>query len=102
MERKGGPPVYVRVRGLTGKERDRYEESITIGKGKDKDINARNARAKLVVMCVVDEQGNRVFSDADVAWLGEKSAVALERIFDVARKLSGLSDTDVKELTEDF
>jgi hypothetical protein len=98
----GSEQVWIRVRGLTGKERDKYELSITVGKGQNKEINARNARAKLVVMCVVDEKGERLFSDDDVSWLGDKSAQALERIFDVARRLSGLSDTDVKELTEDF
>lgn len=101
-EQKGGPQVWVRVRGLTGKERDRYEESVTVGKGKNKDVNYRNARAKLVVLCVVDESGNRIFTDADVAALGNKGALALERIFDVGRRLSGLTETDVEELTEDF
>jgi hypothetical protein len=98
----GSGPVYVRVRGLTGKERDRYEESLVVGKGKNATVNARNARAKLAVLSCIDDQGNRLFSDADVAWLGEKSAIALERIFDVARRLSGLTDTDVKELTDGF
>lgn len=97
-----GKEAWVRVRGLTGKERDKYEMSITVGKGTNKEINARNARAKLVVMCAIDDAGNRLFTDDDVAWLGDKSAQALERIFDVARRLSGLTQTDMAELTEDF
>lgn len=102
LEQPGGGQVWYRVRGLTGKERDRYETSITVGKGRDQTINMRNARAKLVVHCVVDEAGKRVFSDEDVAWLGDRSAQALERLFDVARRLSGLTQTDVEELTEGF
>jgi len=39
---------------------------------------------------------------SDVKALGEKSAAALERVFDVARKLSGLSEDDVEELAGDF
>ena len=89
----------VMVRGLTGAQRDAYESSLMIGKGKSRDVNLKNARAKLVVLCVVDEDGRRLFTDADVAALGDKSAAALQRIFDAAQKLSGLSDQDIEELT---
>jgi hypothetical protein len=34
----------------------------------------------------------------DVAALGERSAAALERVFDAARRLSGLSERDVEAL----
>jgi hypothetical protein len=34
--------------------------------------------------------------------LGRKSAAPIERIFDVARKLSGMSDEDIEKLTENF
>lgn len=92
----------VRVRSLTGWERDQFEASITKRRGTDFEMNLVNARAKLVVLTVVDAEGNRVFSDDDVLDLGKKSAVALNRIFLVAQKLSGLSDQDVTELTRDF
>ena len=39
-------------------------------------------------------------SDADMEALGEKSAAALQRVFDVARRLSGMSESDVEELTK--
>jgi hypothetical protein len=90
--------TWIRVRGLTGKERDDYETSIMVGKGKSRDVNMRNLRAKLVVRAVIDQQGARLFTDADVEALGEKNAAALERIFDVARELSGLSEQDTEEL----
>lgn len=92
----------VLVRGLTGAERDAYELSITQGKGKDQSLNIRNARAKLLVICCVDEEGNKLFQQSDIALLGQKSAVALERLFDAARKVSGLTEQDVEELTESF
>lgn len=89
----------VRVRGLTGTERDAFEQSIARRKGKNVELNLRNVRAKLVALSVVDEQGNRIFSEADVDALGQKSAAALDRIFRVAQRLSGLTDEDVEELT---
>jgi hypothetical protein len=88
----------VLVRGMTGAERDEYEATLVVGKGKNRDVNMRNARAKLVVRCLVDADGKRLFGDADVAALGKKSATALERVFDVARRLSGMSDEDLEEL----
>lgn len=90
----------VRVKGLTGKERDALEFSMIQGKGKKASVNLANLRAKLVSQACVDEAGNRIFSDDDVAALGNKSAAALQRIFDVAQRLSGLSDDDVEELTK--
>ena len=86
------------VRGLTGAERDRFEQSIVETRGKDTRVNLRNIRAKLVTLCVVDEEGKRLFKDDDVELLGRKSAVALNRIFEVAQRLSGLRPEDVEEL----
>lgn len=89
----------VRIRAITGKERDAYEQSMVIGKGKDQTVNMRNARAKLAVLALANEDGSRMFSDADAGRLGNLPAIALERIFDRARKLGGLTDQDLDELT---
>ena len=92
----------VRLRSLTGAERDAYEQSLVQTRGKSREMNLRNARAKLVALCAVDENGNRLFTDADVNALGKKNAKPLDRLFDVARRLSGLTEDDVDRLTEDF
>src|SRR5690554_443064 len=86
------------VRGLTGAERDAFEQSIVETRGKNTRMNLRNIRAKLVALTVVDEDGNRIFSDEDAEALGKKSAAALDRIFAVAQRLSGLRPEDVEEL----
>lgn len=95
-----GGSVY--VRGMTGRERDQFEASIIRQRGRNTEINMKNARAKLVVMCTVDQDGNRLFTDADVAPLADKSAKALDRIFAVAQELSGITREDMEELTENF
>lgn len=92
--------TWVRVRGLTGSERDAFEQSCVVGKGRNKDVSVKDVRAKLVVRSVVDDQGTRLFQDNDVAMLGQKSAAALDRIYDVAARLSGISDEDVEELSK--
>lgn len=93
----------VRVRSLSGAERDAYEAHIVQLKADgSRSLNVKNLRGKLVSLSCVDEDGARLFSDEDADALGDKSAAALERVFDVARKLSGLSDDDVEELAEGF
>ena len=88
------------VRGMTGASRDKFEASIVQTRGKDQSLNMVNIRAKLASMTICDEKGNRIFSEADVKDLSNKSAHALQRIFVVAQKLSGIGDDDVKELAE--
>jgi len=90
----------VRVRGLTGAERDAFEAEIVQMRGRDTHVNLRNVRAKLVARSIVDEDGKRIFGDADVHALGKKSAVALQRVFEVAQRLSGLTGEDMEELAK--
>jgi hypothetical protein len=93
----------VRVRALSGTERDAYEAGIVQLRGDgSKVVNLKNLRGRLVSLSCVDEDGARIFTDEDAIALGDKSAAALERVFDVARRLSGLSEDDVKELAEGF
>lgn len=88
------------VRGLTGSERDNFESSVVELRGKSQHVNMKNVRAKLAALSICDEKGERVFTDGDVLELSKKSAVALQRVFDVAARLSGLSADDVKSLAK--
>ena len=90
----------VLVRGLTGTERDAFEEEMITGKGKNRDVNLANFRARLIVKSVVDKGGKRLFTQADMVALGGKSAAAIQRVFQVAMRLSGMSEEDVEELTK--
>ncbi len=91
----------LKLRGMTGRERDMFEASLA-PKGSSKKPNMENFRARLVVQCAVDEQGNRLFNSGDVRMLGDKSALALSRVFDKCQEMNGLSDSDVDDLTENF
>lgn len=88
----------VRVGMLTGMERDAFEQEIVVRQGKKTHLNLNNIRARLVALCVVDGDGQRVFSETDVKALGRKSAVALNRVFEVAQRLNGLTEQDMEEL----
>jgi hypothetical protein len=86
------------VRGMTGAERDAFEDENTTVKGKDIVYNMANVRARFISRVVVDAEGNRLFSKADIDALTQKSAAALNRIWNVARELSGMTEQDVEEL----
>jgi hypothetical protein len=92
----------VMVRGLTGRERDEFEASIMERRGKRTFPNTANVRAKLVARCTIGDDGQRLFQDSDAEDLGKKSAAAMDRIYTVAAKLSGMTDEDVEELVENF
>ena len=92
----------LRVRSLTGTERDAFEASLLQTRGKDREINLRNMRAKLVAQAVRKADDSRVFSDAQVEALGRKNAAALQRVFRVAQRLSGLAEDEVEELTREL
>ena len=52
------------------------------------------------VLCLLDENNERLFQPEDEFPLGGKSAAALDRIFTVAQRLNGLRDEDVSELAK--
>ena len=92
--------AMVRVRSLNASERDRFEASTVQRNGKKVTTNLENIRARLVLLCLVDEKGERLFDEGDTYPLGGKSAAALDRIFTVAQRLNGLRDEDVDELAK--
>jgi hypothetical protein len=92
----------VRLRTLCSKERDAFERSLfSDGVVKEKTADMENFRAKLVALVLVDEKGQRMFTnDTDVLALGKKSAMAMDAIFAKAQKMNGLTAKDVDELTK--
>lgn len=96
----------VRVLGMTVKERSAYESGFT-KEVKDKngapsvsqDRNAlKELRERLFAHTVVDEKGNRLFNDGDYDALSKKSAAAMERVLDAARRVCGMSQADLDEM----
>jgi len=88
----------VLVRELRGRERDEWEASLAVQRGRQMVPDVANMRAKLVARTVVGDDLEPVFSQRDVAALGELSAAALDRVFEVASRLSGLNPDSVEEM----
>ena len=84
----------VQVRTMTGADRDAFEASL-INKDNQSGGRLENVRARLVSLALCDESGGRLFNDADVISLGQKSAKALDRVFTVAQRLNGIGADQV-------
>lgn len=92
----------VRIRSLTGAERDKFEAGLQVVKGGKSKPNTANFRARLVALCAINDAGELLFSPPDVVSLGQKSVGALQRVFNACNDLNGFSDDDVDDLTSDF
>ena len=91
----GGAKLF--IRGLSSTEKDRWV-SRTMPDGEFR--WSTNLTAELVCMTLVDEDGERVFTDEDAGALGRKGATTLAALFAVAMRLSGMSEETEGELEQ--
>ena len=92
--------VYIRT--MTGKERDQFESSLVRMNGVSLADITKNLRARLVCLTAVDEKGELIFTTKDIDALGDKNSKALDRLYDVAERINGLTEKDVKALEENL
>jgi hypothetical protein len=83
------------VKVMSGFDRNAFDQSIVkiIDGKRTPDLN--NVRLKLVALTVVDEAGNALFGQDELADLGKKNSAAIERLFEVAQELNGMLPTAV-------
>ena len=87
----------VNLRSLKSVERDAFEDSVY--KGKTDDL--KNLRARFVALCLVDESGERLFTqDKEIRELGSKNAECMDFLFDKARELNGMRREDVEGMAK--
>lgn len=101
-----GKNEHVFVRQMTGRERDRFEQSllkeVIDNKGQSEfKRSLDDFRAKLAVHTVCDEEGNNLLRPEDVSILSQNmSAARLELIVNKAQELNRISEEDKKNLTK--
>jgi hypothetical protein len=94
----------VRVRMMSGAERDAFESSFATAemfaefRVKGPAALQQNMRGRLVSFTAVGEDGERLFTDEDAVALGKKSVAALDRVVAVAMRLNALSQGDLDQL----
>jgi hypothetical protein len=90
---------WVKVKALTAKERDDFEASFVKKRNGKRDYDPSNMRALLVVRTAVNEDYTQMFGSEAAAWLGQKNASAVNKIYNVASRLCGISEGDEDELS---
>jgi hypothetical protein len=90
----------VLVCGMTAAGKNAYEASLVEVKGNTRKIRMENATAKLLVRTIVNRQRQPLFTETDIERLGTKSASALERLAQVALRLSSMRVQDVEALVK--
>lgn len=94
-----GRTGQVWVQGMSGVQRDAWEKSLMKGRGRHRDLNTNNVRARLAVRCLVEKPGGpRIFTDDQEALVGNMPASALNPIFEKAQRLNGVTNEDIDEL----
>ena len=81
------------VRGMNVDELQKYLALLHVS-GQEVDVSKVDVSTSLitiVIFCVVDEQGTRLFAEEDAEWLKTKGAGALRKISEVAGRLTGIS-----------
>jgi hypothetical protein len=85
------------VSSMTGEMRDAWEQAMVARGVASSGGTVPNVRAFLLAYTIVDEDGNRIFSEDDIQLLGKKNALALQRCVAAASKLNGIGDSAVEE-----
>ena len=93
-----GDDSHVFVRGMTAREKGKFETSLQGRKGKQDKQRVLEVRERLVVATACDAEGNAIMTADDVSDLGQQDSAIVSRLFDVAMRLCGMSDDDVEEL----
>jgi hypothetical protein len=83
----------VRVRELTGAERDEFRAAIASDEG----VPLGKFSAALLAACCINEAGARLFSMDDIAVLAAKNATALDAPAAAAMRLNGLGGNSIEE-----
>lgn len=91
------------VREMTGRERDSYDNSLfDAAAAGEKLFSSDNFRAKLVAATACDENDRLVFDFSDVSILGQRSGKVIGRLYDVAKKLNGIGEKEMKEIVKNL
>lgn len=88
---------YVKIKHMSGAERDKWEGS---NRRKDGSFDHHNFRARLAALTLLDENGQQMFTPADISELGKKSSVALDRIFTLILETNKITEKDVEEMAK--
>lgn len=88
-----GEGKVIPVWGLTPSERTDFEDRMS-----RQPKNKASVRQRWVIECCRNDDGTKIFGVAQIEQLGKRSGVVVERLVDVALRLSGVTGQDMDKL----
>ena len=87
-----------RLREMSGTDRDKFEiAAFSLDDSGSRKVNALHLRARMVALCLVDENNVRLYADDEVHMLSDEiPASVIAELFVAAQRLNGL-DADAAE-----
>jgi len=85
---------------MTGRDRDEYIQSMVKRKPDSDNPDLRGLKAALVLRTAIDLDGEPLWDQLDE--IQDKCASAIDRIYEVAEELNGLSTKEEEAATSDF
>tara|TARA_R110000737_G_scaffold53948_1_gene75885 strand:+ start:1403 stop:1801 length:399 start_codon:yes stop_codon:yes gene_type:complete len=94
--------VTVRIQSLSEKEKSAYETRLIAksGRGILRD-RLQDATRRLIALCLVDENNDRIFLDSDINQIGEMDSFVSSRIYDAAQEHCGFNKGDIEDTLGD-
>jgi len=90
----------VKLRTLSGKERDEFEARISKASKDGASIDIRGLKALLLSLTLIDAAGELLFDSAEADQLNTKSSKPLNQLFEVAQRMNGIGQDAVDELVK--
>jgi hypothetical protein len=87
-----------RIRSLTELERSKFEASIRDKKGQVSNTKLIDLKCRLIVLCVVDGDGNQLLQNSDIDTLRNQDSKATNTLVDAIQSHCGITDDDMGDL----
>jgi len=90
----------VRILELSSADRGYLEAGSLVANGSTPQFKVesiKNNREKVVAMALVDENFERLYTNKEITDLGKKSGKVLDRLYQVAMRISGMSPGSVDD-----
>lgn len=88
----------LRIQSITERERSEWESHVKVKRGQITRESLVMLRARLICLCVVDEDGNPLFRPDDASQMLSVDSAITNRLFEACQEHCGISDADVEGL----
>jgi len=90
--------ITVRIQSLSEKEKSTYETRLIAKSGRGiLRERLQDATRRLIALCLVDENNERIFLNSDIDKIGEMDSFVSSRIYDAAQEHCGFNKGDIED-----